>query len=148
MSYYAEECNDVGAFTVTPGATKLEMDTVDAGMRQLDGELRASQVSQAFVLAWQSFLAEWRRFQTEHSRWVDRLFDRTYFKTLEFRRRLRDWREAFVKAGGRPQAPALPGEPISTFPWERFAIVAGGVAAILGVVSFFSSLGDSTERSR
>jgi hypothetical protein len=132
MNHYDNECNDIGAFVISPSAIKNEIETVESAARQLDGEVRAGQVTPEFVKAWDAFWAEWRKFSDGHQRWVDLLFDATYFKALEFRRRVGSWRDAFVKAGGRPLAPGLPGEVLG-FPWERMAMVLGGAVAALGV---------------
>jgi hypothetical protein len=134
---------EVGVLTVSPGAIKHEMETVDAAVRQLDAEVRPSLVALEFVKAWDAFLSEWRRFFADHQRWVDRLYDATYFKTLEFRRRLSTWREAFIKAGGKPHAPALPGQAVTAFPWERLAVVVGGATVVVGILSLVSSIADT-----
>jgi hypothetical protein len=139
LSDYANECDELGALVVSPSAIKHEIETVDSAARQLDSEVRASSVAPEFLKAWEAFRAEWRKFFDGHQRWVDLLFDATYFKALEFRRRVGSWRDAFIKAGGRPLAPGLPGESLS-FPWERIAMVAGGAIATLGVMRVIAAL--------
>ncbi|HEY0714892.1 MAG TPA: hypothetical protein VGF45_19585 [Polyangia bacterium] len=147
MSHYTNECDEVGAFVISPSAIKHEIETVESAARQLDGEVRSSAVAPEFTRAWTTFLGEWRRFFEGHQRWVDLLFDSTYFKALEFRRRMGSWRDAFIKAGGRPLAPGLPGDSL-TFPWERLALVAGGAIATLGVMNVVAAVLGALEDRR
>lgn len=132
-----QDDDDVGAIADIrmPGDIKAEMDTVDASVKQLDTEIRTSSVVAEFKTAWQGFLAEWRRFYDDHKAWSSRLWYAAYDKTLEYRRRLGEWRQAFVTAGGHPAGPALPKpsvEQTSHFPW----LIVGGAALGGGVLTY------------
>jgi len=133
-----EDDDDVGAALDIrmPGDIKAEMNTVDGAVKQLDLEIKASGVPAEFKSAWAGFLGEWRKFYGEHQSWSSRLWYAAYDKTLEYRKRLGEWRTAFVAAGGRAVGPGLPKPSVeqeSHFPWMLVggAIVGGGVLTYL-----------------
>lgn len=113
-----------------------EMQTVDATVKQLDGEIQASTVPAVFKLAWAGFLGEWRQFFAEHESWSSRLWYAAYEKTLEYRKRLGEWRAAFVQLGGKTIAPELPSTDAAAaraVPWLIVGglLIGGGLAAYL-----------------
>jgi hypothetical protein len=137
LSYYTAATGpdpetDVGAIVVTPGATLAEMRTVDAGVAQLDSDIRRSTTLPAtWVNAWGRFAAEWREFFDEHQWWTDRLWAGAYERTVNYRRRLADWRADFVRQGGKPSGPGVDASESS--PVRGLLWVAGlGAAAFAG----------------
>jgi hypothetical protein len=133
-----EDDGNVGAVTDIrmPGDIKAEMDTVDASIKQIDTEIRASSLPVEFRSAWDGFLAEWKKFYGEHQSWSSRLWYAAYDKTLEYRKRLAEWRQVFVGMGGHPVSPELPKPSVekeSHFPWLFVggALVGGGVLTYL-----------------
>lgn len=111
MSYYSDATGPdpevMGAVIVTPGATLAEMRTVDAGVSQLDADIKRSSVPVAWAAAWARFVAEWQQFYAEHGSWTDRLWAGAYERANDYRRRLGDWRADFVKQGGKPSGPGI-----------------------------------------
>jgi hypothetical protein len=119
-----------------PGDIKAEIDTVDASIKEFDTEIRASTLMVEFKTAWQGFYGEWRKFYGDHQSWSSRLWYAAYDKTLEYRKRLAEWRAAFVTAGGHPVSPELPKPSVERdghFPWAIIggALIGGGVLAYL-----------------
>jgi hypothetical protein len=102
----------MGALVVTPGAMLDEMRTVDALIRQIEIDVKASSVRQAFKDAFASFREEWRKFYAEHESWWGRMWGAVYEKILDFRRRAEEWRQAFLREGGNTAVPSVapPGE--------------------------------------
>jgi hypothetical protein len=132
-----EDDDDVGAVVDIrmPADIKAEMDTVDASIAQLDTEIRASGVAAEWKTAWAGFAGEWRRFYGEHKSWSSRLWYAAYDKTLEYRKRLGEWRASFVAAGGQPVSPQLPTPSVeagSHVPW----LIVGGVLVGGGVLTY------------
>jgi hypothetical protein len=133
-----EDDDDLGAAVDIrmPGDIKAEMDTVDASIKQFDTEIRASTLVVEFKSAWDGFLGEWKKFYGEHQAWSSRLWYAAYDKTLEYRKRLAEWRAAFVAAGGHPVSPGLPRPSVdqdSHIPWVIFggALIGGGLLTYL-----------------
>lgn len=97
---------DAGLIDVqSPGSIRAEMDTVDGIVHQLDADVTASRVEDAFKRAWSGFVDEWTRFYKEHLGWFDRLWYSAYEKTVEYRKRALAWRDKFVALGGKATAP-------------------------------------------
>lgn len=140
MKNHMNGTDELGAVVASPSTIKDELETVESATRQLDAEMRAQPIPPDFLRAWEAFISEWRLFFASHQRWSERLFDSTYFKALEFRRRLADWREAFARAGGRPLAPGLPVIPAGGQPWERLIAVVGATAAAFAFMQIVSDV--------
>ncbi len=126
--------DELGAFIVTPGAMKAELDTVQAGVKQLDADIMSSKTRDAFKNAWQLFSGEWKAFYDSHQSLTSRLFHATYEKTIEYRKRLDEWKGALQREGVQATGPLLavpqpPPEPSSSFKWWAIGglIVAGAV---------------------
>jgi hypothetical protein len=94
------------ALIYMPGAIRAEQDTVQALVQQLDADVCASHVGAQFRQAWAGFVAEWQHFYDAHASWWSRTFFASYEKTLDYRRRLVEWRDAFQREGGAPTGPA------------------------------------------
>ncbi|MDX2087862.1 MAG: hypothetical protein SFX73_08430 [Kofleriaceae bacterium] len=126
----------VGALFVTPGAIKDELETVNTGIGQLDAEIKASKVREAFKQTWQLFVTEWRQFyQSKQSLW-GRAWGSTMDKVLEYKKRVDEWRAAFTREGGQSSAPTLsvPEPPSSGGGGLRWWLVGGLLVggAVLG----------------
>lgn len=128
---------DVGALIVTPGAMKDELETVQAGVRQLDADIMSSKTRDAFKKAWQIFAGEWKRFYDSHQSLTSRLWHATYEKTIEYRKRLDEWRNALQREGVQSTGPllAVPQPPApsgSSLKWWAIGglVVAGTVIGI------------------
>jgi hypothetical protein len=132
----ADDDDDVliGALIRSPGAIKSEMDTVDAGVKQLDSDIMASTVRQAFKQSWRVFVGEWQKFYAGHQSWTSRLWHAAYEKTIEYRRRLEEWRQLFVREGGSATGPSFaPPSSGGGIPWRPILIGAAG-AIVAGVL--------------
>jgi hypothetical protein len=125
---------EMGSFIVTPGAIKAEMETVKTGVNQLDADIMSGKVRDAFKNAWRAFVAEWNAFYKDNQGWWARGFGKTYTKTVDFRRRVDEWRAAFLKEGGATTGPMLtPSEPASGSSWKT-ALIAGGALLVAGAL--------------
>jgi len=128
--------HEMGALVLTPGAIFAEMKTVDAAIKQLDSDIMASKARDAFKQAWRAFAVEWQAFFKSHSRWTDRLWGASYEKTLDYRKRVGEWRVAFEREGGQPSAPglAMPGAPGGGGTSWKTALVAVGGLLVVGAI--------------
>lgn len=130
--------DDLGALVVTPGAILAEMNTVDAAVKQLDSDVMASAARDAFKKSWRGFVTEWQAFYKDHASWTDRLWGAPYEKTLDYRRRVGEWRTAFEREGGQASGPQISvpgGEREGPGSWKAVLVLAGGLlvaGAILG----------------
>lgn len=124
----------VGALIVTPGAIKDEIETVNAGVKQLDSDIMSSKVRDAFKKAWRLFASEWQRFYASKQGWWARSWGSTWEKAVDYRKRVDEWRTAFQREGGQSTGPTL-NVPVKggggSFKWWAIGgLVVGG--AILG----------------
>jgi hypothetical protein len=88
-----------------PGAIYDEMETVQGIVRQLDEDVRSSHVRDEFKRAWSLFADEWRRFYEGHRGWWSRTWYAVYEKTIDFRKRVEQWRVALLAEGGHTSLP-------------------------------------------
>ena len=135
---------------VTPGEILAEMESVDAAVRQLGGEVGAVPVTAAFKQAWSAFAEEWRQFYEAHKGLSQRLWTEVYRQALAFRRRVEEWYAAFAREGWRaralvkpdgaadqgsqlPAPPVLAPEPAG-YSLGTIAWIAAGAALLSGLV--------------
>ena len=110
---FARECAgqqsgaDLGALIVTPGAMLDELNTVNNGVKQLDADISASKVREAFKKAWADFMVEWKKFYDSKQGFFSRTWGSTMEKTIEYRKRVDEWRAAFNREGGLTTGPTL-----------------------------------------
>lgn len=127
----AARSNDArNASIYTPGAILDEMNTVRGLIAQLDRDIVASSVDDAFKTTWRVFFDEYEAFYRNHLGWLDRFWIASYEKATEYRQRTLDWRKRFSALGGRVSAPVdtLPEKPgaqlVSAAKW---LLIGGGV---------------------
>jgi len=128
QAFDRDPVDTIGTPVVTPASILAEMNVVNFAVKQLSADIEASQIGQGFRQAWGNFVAEWRGFYESHKGWTDRLWGRAYTQAYEYRQRVNEWRQDFMRAGGKVTGPALPLEG-EGFPW---GIVLGGVALVAG----------------
>lgn len=129
--------DDVGALIVTPGAIKDELETVNAGVRQLDAEINGSNVRGAFKNTWRMFAGEWAQFYKSKQGFWGRTWGSTMTKALEYKKRVDEWRSAYIREGGQSAGPTLnvPRPPADRDGGVKWWLVGGLLAggAIVGV---------------
>ena len=137
---------------VTPGEILAEMDSVDAAVSQLDGEIGSVPVSAAFKKGWDAFAAEWRKFYQEHKALSGRIWTTVYRQTLAYRRRVEEWFGAFAREGWQTRAtlrpdgatlPALPAPAVAAPPGNGYSLgtlawIAAGAAVLSGLLVYGS----------
>jgi hypothetical protein len=119
-----------------PAAQLEELNTTNGIIEQLARDIGPSPaVDDGFKSAWRAFRDEWRKFYAGHQGWTDRVWYSTYEKTVEYRRRARDWRDDFEAKGGHATGPKdTPPETASAIPWRKILVGAGvGVGALVGL---------------
>ncbi|MDX2023246.1 MAG: hypothetical protein SF187_23635 [Deltaproteobacteria bacterium] len=110
---FGRECSgnhassELGALIVTPGAMLDELNTVNNGVKQLDADISASKVREAFKKAWADFTVEWKKFYDSKQGFFSRTWGSTMEKTIEYRKRVDEWRAAFNREGGLTTGPTL-----------------------------------------
>lgn len=127
----------------TPGAILAEMRTVRGIIAQLDRDIVASRVDDAFKAGWRAFVDEYEAFFKEHQGWLDRFWFASYEKTVEYRRRALDWRQKFTALGGRVTAPvdtppAGPGATLSAY--AKWLLAGGGVYLAIRLGTYLRQL--------
>jgi hypothetical protein len=129
------DAEELGALVYPPGVIKAELDTVNAGVTQLDSDIMASNVRDAFKKSWRLFVAEWQAFYKNNSGFWSRMWGAVYEKATEYRKRVEQWREAFEREGGRSTSPGLtvPETP-GTGKWKWVLLGAGGLLVAGAVV--------------
>lgn len=130
---------------LTPGATLDEMRTVNDLLVSLSKEVAASAAPAEFKAGLVAFYGEWKSFYDANSEgvgaWLSRGFGATYAKVMEYKNRLADWRDRFVKLGFKSQteAPQGAGVPSKAFPWTAVAIGSGvALGAVLVIRGFLA----------
>ncbi len=120
----------------SPGAIRSEQEAVDAEVDRLNYDIQTSS-NTAFVGSWNSFREEWKQFFADGDSFFSRLFYSSYERTLEYRKRVNDWRAKFVDIGGHPTGPGLglkpDSNPFSDLP-STVAKVAIGLAIAVAVL--------------
>jgi hypothetical protein len=130
---------------VMPSGVKDEILSVATGIKSLDRaiELRKEKLPAEFVANWQDFRQEWERFAADHDSWLSRTWYKSYQKTLEYRRRLDDWRQQLEQLAGSIPSPNLgPGQKpagLPSIPWKPIAYGALAIAGLYAVARVFSS---------
>jgi hypothetical protein len=119
------------AWIYTPGAIRDEQDTVLGLVQQLDTDIQASNARPEFKAAWGKFRDEYKSFY-EDSGWWARWWISSYEKTLEYRRRVVEWRQEFESQGGKATgpAPSASPEPPSDSHLGTYLAIAGGAIAV------------------
>jgi len=127
------------AWIFTPGAIRAEQDTVLALVQQLDTDIQGAKVRPEFKRAWDVFREEYKRFYDE-SGWWSRWWFVAYEKTLEYRRRIIQWRQAFEAEGGHASGPTPAASPGTTDSHlGTYLALAGGAFAVAVLWRFVSS---------
>jgi hypothetical protein len=108
----AGETGSWEGFLSSPGMTLEYMRRVD---REID-TLNISMVTDAawrtapldFRTGWVRFLQDWKSFYKRNEGFFSRTFADVYDDTKVYEQHVKEWRERWVKLGGRPSAPATP----------------------------------------
>lgn len=138
MSFYESGLTDVGArlFSVlSPSAIKQEIDSVDAYVRRIDGDVQTHRAILSDLLNdWHLFVEEWINFR-DGAGWFARTTGATYDKALDYRKRADAWDELIRRRGassapvGTTPAPAPKGDVMSAL----LKLAGLGIAAYVGV---------------
>ena len=137
MSFYESGATEVGLLfsVLSPSAIKQEIDSVDAYVRRIDGDVQAHKAKVADLLNdWHLFVEEWIAFR-DGAGWFARTTGATYDKALDYRKRADAWDELVHRRGassapvGTTPAPAPKGEAMNVF----LKLAGIGIAAYVGV---------------
>lgn len=111
---------------VTPGVTGAEIETVNSIAAQLGRDILLSKAPADFKQGYHKFYIEWILFQANNSGWLSRGTMGVYEKTLEFKARLREWQERFLKQGYSSSAEMITGAGTKKDSiWPILATIAG-----------------------
>ena len=137
MSFYESGSTEVGRLfsVLSPSAIKQEIDSVDAYVRRIDGDVQTHKGKLTDLLNdWHLFVEEWITFR-DGAGWFARTTGATYDKALDYRKRADAWDELIRRRGassapvGTTPASATKGDLIGSL-----ARLAGiGIAAYVGV---------------
>lgn len=135
-----------------PSNISDEIATVASGVKTLDRviEDRRGRLPPQFMSAWGDFRDEWNAFAQNHDSWLSRTWYKSYQKTLEYRRRLEDWRAQLEQLSSPVNVPNLgPGQKAaglpSEIPWKP---IGYGVLAIAGLYAVARVLQGGAELKR
>ena len=137
MSFYQNGATEVGRLfsVLSPSAIKQEIDSVDAYVRRIDGDIQAHKARVTDLLNdWHLFVEEWTTFR-DGAGWFARTTGATYDKALDYRKRADAWDELIRRRGastmpiGTTPAPAPKGDAMNAF----LKLAGIGIAAYVGV---------------
>jgi hypothetical protein len=137
MTLYENGATEVGRLfsVLSPSAIKQEIDSVDAYVRRIDGDVQAHKGRLTDLLNdWHLFVEEWINFR-DGAGWFARTTGATYDKALDYRKRADAWDELIRRRGassapvGTTPAPAPKGDAMSAF----LKLAGIGIAAYVGV---------------
>ena len=137
MSFYENGATEVGRIfsVLSPSAIKQEIDSVDAYVRRIDGDIQAHKARVTDLLNdWHLFVEEWTTFR-DGAGWFARTTGATYDKALDYRKRADAWDELIRRRGastmpiGTTPAPAPKGDTMNAF----LKLAGIGIAAYVGV---------------
>ena len=137
MSFYENGATEVGRIfsVLSPSAIKQEIDSVDAYVRRIDGDIQSHKARVTDLLNdWHLFIEEWTTFR-DGAGWFARTTGATYDKALDYRKRGDAWDELIRRRGastapvGTTPAPASKGEGMNAF----LKLAGIGIAAYVGV---------------
>ncbi|HEX4049114.1 MAG TPA: hypothetical protein VH309_14810 [Elusimicrobiota bacterium] len=137
MSFYENGATEVGRIfsVLSPSAIKQEIDSVDAYVRRIDGDIQSHKARVADLLNdWHLFVEEWTTFR-DGAGWFARTTGATYDKALDYRKRADAWDELIRRRGastvpiGTTPAPAPKGDAMNAF----LKLAGIGIAAYVGV---------------
>ena len=137
MSFYENGATEVGRLfsVLSPSAIKQEIDSVDAYVRRIDGDIQAHKARVTDLLNdWHLFVEEWTTFR-DGAGWFARTTGATYDKALDYRKRADAWDELIRRRGastapvGTTPAPAPKGDAMNAF----LKLAGIGIAAYVGV---------------
>jgi len=137
MSFYDSGATEVGRLfsVLSPSAIKQEIDSVDAYVRRIDGDVQAHKARLVDLLNdWHLFVEEWITFR-DGAGWFARTTGATYDKALDYRKRADAWdalihrRGASSAPAGTTPAPAPQGGAMNTL----LKLAGIGIAAYVGV---------------
>jgi hypothetical protein len=137
MSFYESGATEVGRLfsVVTPSAIKQEIDSVDAYVRRIDGDVQSHKGKLTDLLNdWHLFVEEWINFR-DGAGWFARTTGATYDKALDYRRRAEAWDELIRRRGassapvGTTPASAPKGDLVGSL----VKLTGIGIAAYVGV---------------
>jgi hypothetical protein len=137
VSFYENGATEVGRIfsVLSPSAIKQEIDSVDAYVRRIDGDIQSHKARVADLLNdWHLFVEEWTTFR-DGAGWFARTTGATYDKALDYRKRADAWDELIRRRGastvpiGTTPAPAPKGDAMNAF----LKLAGIGIAAYVGV---------------
>lgn len=149
MSYYGHKpvsraAPTVGADYFSPGYVLAEMNGIEASVQALTRDIAASAIDADFKADFALFAQDWRAFYGAFNKpvvdWLPRAVNSTRDKVLEFKNTVADWRDAFVKRGGKPSPVAL--RRANTFSIVPY-LVGGAIA--FGAIYLIFNKGDDNE---
>jgi hypothetical protein len=130
-----------------PGNIRDEIVTVAVNVQALDKVIAAAasagKLPSDFLAGWAAFKAEWAAFSSSHRMWLQNMWYASYEKTVEYRKRLEDWRKRFEQLTGSTVSYPSPGSTPEGltgdgkgFPWRTLmwgGLVIGGLYGIAKV---------------
>jgi hypothetical protein len=137
MSFYENGATEVGRLfsVLSPSAIKQEIDSVDAYVRRIDGDIQSHKAKLTDLLNdWHLFVEEWTTFR-DGAGWFARTTGATYDKALDYRKRADAWDELIRRRGastapiGTTPAPAPKSDAMNAF----LKLAGIGIAAYVGV---------------
>jgi hypothetical protein len=137
VSFYENGATEVGRLfsVLSPSAIKQEIDSVDAYVRRIDGDIQSHKARVGDLLNdWHLFVEEWTTFR-DGAGWFARTTGATYDKALDYRKRADAWDELIRRRGastvpiGTTPAPAPKGDAMNAF----LKLAGIGIAAYVGV---------------
>lgn len=140
MGYY-DQLGAISPLEVrTPGYVLAEIQTTDTAVKSMTLDIARSNANETFKSTWMEFANEWGRFRDEHASgalaWLSRGTTPVYDKTIDFRRRLKEWQDSFRAAGGQvSQVDALTTGAESSHSWVAWLpwiVVGVGVVGVGG----------------
>jgi hypothetical protein len=149
MSFYDSGATEVGRLfsVLSPSAIKQEIDSVDAYVRRIDGDIQSHKGRLTDLLNdWHLFVEEWTTFR-DGAGWFARTTGATYDKALDYRKRADAWDELIRRRGastmpiGTTPAPAPKGDATNAF----LKLAGIGIAAYVGV-NLYRTFKSSKER--
>jgi hypothetical protein len=137
VSFYENGATEVGRLfsVLSPSAIKQEIDSVDAYVRRINGDIQSHKARVGDLLNdWHLFVEEWTTFR-DGAGWFARTTGATFDKALDYRKRADAWDELIRRRGastapiGTTPAPAPKGDALNAF----MKLAGIGIAAYVGV---------------
>lgn len=122
------------ALVYTPASIEAEVESVHTSITNLDNDIARANVSAAFKTSWGRFKAEWMKFYSDLD-WMSFTWGSTRTTALDFREKVKTWRDAFVTEGGRTSSPALPDTSSKEPSWNTLMWLGAAAVGTWGAVS-------------